>query len=198
VQHLFTALVFLATLSPEASSGFLLPERLSSEELLVILLLAIAVPTAAFIRPFENPDRWPFSETARHFCSMLWVGVVSGIVGFSVEALNSAKVFETATDRLANSISAAELLLFFVFLMVHLLPLLVPVTGEGRRWLTVACVVVAVLCGILTGVAGAKWSSEVPHESIWSLMSLWPAALIVWVARGYARRLVGGEQEPAP
>jgi hypothetical protein len=194
VLALLAAFVFAAASSRGASPAPPPSAPRSSVELLVTLLLAIAVPVAAFIRPslLENPSRWPFGETARHFWCMTWVAVVCCIAGFSQAALTSTKAFETPSPRLYDAISAAVILLFFVFVMVHVLPLLEPVNGLRRRLATCVCVIFALLFGLVTGTIYATFWLEIPHESNWRLLLALAVSTtpVVVVALAYALRLV--------
>ncbi len=129
------ALILQAAASPEATAGSPSEPPASSIQLLATVLLGIVVPTAAFIRPaaLDDPDKWPFGRTARDAWAIAWIGVVFAVVLFTSNALTITQAFEQSDERVNEVLAGAYSLLFVVFVIVHVLPLLNPVEGRRRR-----------------------------------------------------------------
>jgi hypothetical protein len=123
---------------------------------------------------------------------MTWVAVVFCVIGFAQAALTSAKAFETPGPRFADALSAVTVLLLFVFVPVHVLPLLTPVQGMRRRLATGACVLGALMFGFTAGAMYAYFWLEFDHET--NSQVLVPlgvvVAPVVALALVYARWLV--------
>jgi hypothetical protein len=171
----------------------------SSVELLVAVLLGIGIPTA-FVRPASLDDRslWPFGERWRHGWAMAYIGVICVLVGFAVQALTSTRAFEQPDQDLQKGLVVGAILLTFVGVFVHVVPLLQPVPPGVRRWLTVLLAILLAKFGLDAGKAYARYWFEGAEGQVEQAANLVITVVLPAVAWSYSKWLVGPSGNVGP
>jgi hypothetical protein len=164
----------------------------SSLELLVAVLLGIGIPTA-FVRPaiLDDCSLWPFSERWRHGWAMAYIGIVCVLVGFAIQALTSTRAFEQPDQDLQNGLAVVAILLTFVGVFVHVVPLLRPVPPGWRRGLTFVLAILLAKFGLDAGKAYARYWFEGAQGQVEKDANLALTVALLAVVWSYSRWLVG-------